>query len=238
LQADLSLPQLGLAPGTYRQLIDEVTVVIHCAWKVDFNLTIESFESQIRGVRNLLNFSFYSRNKALLVFVSTISTALGVAKTPGSFVPETIIRNFAAPEPIGYGESKYVSELLIEDFAKTSGIATAVFRSGQIAGPLSKRGVWNKQEWFPSIVASSKHLNVLPESLASFENIDWVPVDLLSTIMVELVDKLVSQVSRAGETLVYNLVSPKVTSWSNLLPAAKDLTGISRTLPLGVGLMS
>jgi hypothetical protein len=50
LQADLSLPQLGLAPGTYRQLIDEVTVVIHCAWKVDFNLTIESFESQIRGV--------------------------------------------------------------------------------------------------------------------------------------------------------------------------------------------
>lgn len=50
LQADLSLPLLGLAPGTYRQLIDKVTVVIHCAWKVDFNLTIESFESQIRGV--------------------------------------------------------------------------------------------------------------------------------------------------------------------------------------------
>lgn len=120
--------------------------------------------------------------------MSTISTALGVAKTPGSLVPETIIRNFAAPEPIGYGESKYVSELLIEDFAKTSGVATTVFRTGQIAGPLSKRGVWNKQEWFPSIVASSKHLNVLPESLASFENIDWVPVDLLSTIMVELVD--------------------------------------------------
>jgi thioester reductase-like protein len=232
---NLSQAQLGLAPDKYRQLIEEASVIIHCAWKVDFNVTVETFEPQIRGVRNLLDLSFHSNNKAPMVFVSSISTALGwLAKTPGSTVPEAIIRNFEAPEQLGYGESKYVSELLIEDFAKRSGITAAVYRTGQIAGPTSNRGCWNKQEWFPSIIASSKHMNVLPETLANFENIDWVPVDTLSTIMVELVGQLISKENRAGETLVYNLVNPKVTSWSSsLLPATKTLTSISRTLPLG-----
>jgi thioester reductase-like protein len=235
LQADLSLEQLGLARETYLQLIDEATVIIHCAWKVDFNLTLESFEPQIRGVRNLLDFSFLSKNKAPVVFISTISTALGWgAKTPGSAVPEAIIHDFEAPERIGYGESKYICELLIENFGKTSGISTAIFRTGQIAGPLSKKGLWNKQEWFPSIIASSKHLNTLPETLGTFEKIDWVPVDLLSTIMVELVEKLISK-DKVGteETLVYNLVNPKVTTWSSLLPAVQELAGTPRTLPLG-----
>jgi thioester reductase-like protein len=233
LQADLSMQQLGLAPDIYHQLIDEATVIIHCAWKVDFNLTIESFEPQIRGVRNLLDFSLHSKNKAPMVFVSSISTALGsLAKMPNSTVPEAIIRDFEAPERLGYGESKYISEVLIEDFAKASGVPAAIFRTGQIAGPLSKRGYWNKQEWLPSIVASSMHLKVLPETLGAFENIDWVPVDILSSIMVELVNKLVSEDNGVGKTLVYNLVNPKVTSWSRLLPAVQNLTRTPRTLPL------
>ena len=233
LQVVLSLPKLGLSPEMYQQLVDEATVIIHCAWKVDFNITIETFEPQIRGVRNLLDFSFHSKNKAPLVFVSSISTALGwLAKTPGSTVPEAIIRDFDAPEKIGYGESKYISEVLIDDFTKAAGIATAVFRTGQIAGPLSKRGYWNKREWFPSIIASSKHLKVLPETLASFENIDWLPVDRLSIMMVELVEKLLDKGEHVRETLVYNLVNPQVTSWSSLLPAVQTLTSISRTVPL------
>ena len=167
------------------------------------------------------------------MFVSSISTALGwLAKTPDSTVPEAIIRDFDAPEKIGYGESKYISEVLIDDFTKAAGIATAVFRTGQIAGPLSKRGYWNKREWFPSIIASSKHLKVLPETLASFENIDWLPVDRLSIMMVELVEKLLDKGEHVRETLVYNLVNPQVTSWSSLLPAVQTLTSISRTVPL------
>jgi thioester reductase-like protein len=71
-----------------------------------------------------------------------------------------------------------------------SGIKTTVFRPGQIAGQLTAKGSWNKQKWLPSVIASSRHFRVLPESLASFEVIDWIPVDMLSDIMVELIDNI------------------------------------------------
>ncbi len=52
---------------------------------------------------------------------------------------------------MGYGESKYVAEQLLERAGKTSGVAAAVCRVGQLAGPVVKQGVWNKQEWLPSV---------------------------------------------------------------------------------------
>lgn len=52
---------------------------------------------------------------------------------------------------MGYGESKYVSELLLEAAREKSGVSAAVCRVGQLAGPVSKGGVWNKQEWLPSV---------------------------------------------------------------------------------------
>jgi thioester reductase-like protein len=234
LQADLSQPDLGLGRGKYNELLEEATLVIHCSWKVDFNLTIESFEPQIQGVRNLLEFSSRSVNKAPLVFISSISTVLGwLGSNPKAVVPETIIHDFDAPENVGYGESKYVSELLLERFSKSSAITTAVFRTGQIAGPLSSKGSWNKQEWFPSIMASSKYLKSLPTTLGNMEVIDWIPVDLLSAVMIELIPKILKQDHHAhGQTLIYNLVNPQATAWSSLLPSVQKLAGIPQVVPL------
>ena len=53
---------------------------------------------------------------------------------------------------MGYGESKYIAEQLLEKATTTSGISTIVCRVGQLAGPVVKvGGVWNKQEWLPSV---------------------------------------------------------------------------------------
>ncbi|KAH7312108.1 hypothetical protein BKA65DRAFT_600962 [Rhexocercosporidium sp. MPI-PUGE-AT-0058] len=136
------------------------------AWQVDFNLSIDSFEPQICGVRNLLDFSFKSPNKAPLMFVSSISTALHWMDSHTSAkVLEAVILDFDAPEHIDYGESKFVSEHLLHRFTAASGITTAVLRTGQIDGSVSDSGIWNKKEWLPSIIASSKYLGILPESL-------------------------------------------------------------------------
>lgn len=233
LQSDLSRPGLGLTADKYAQLIDSTTVVIHCAWKVDFNLSIESFEPQVLGVRNLLNFSFDSRYKAPLTFISSISTVLEwQSNHPGEKVPSAVVHDFDAPEYVGYGESKYISERLLEEFSRNSGISTAVFRTGQIAGPISTKGSWNKQEWLPSLIASSKYLHVLPESLSSFEVIDWIPVDVLSDIMVDLVGEILKSRQGEGKTHVYNLVNPKAATWSNLLPTVQETLGITETSSL------
>lgn len=84
--------------------------------------------------------------------------------------------------------------------------------------------------WLPSIITGSKHLGVLPEKLGNFEVVDWVPVDVLASIIIELVDNTISQ--GKGQTLVYNLVNPRSTTWSALAPEVQRLAGIERIAPM------
>jgi len=71
-------------------------------------------------------------------------------------VPESAFHDFTVPSAMGYGESKYVAELLLEQATEESGVAAAICRVGQLAGPVVKEGIWNKQEWLPSVSAVKK----------------------------------------------------------------------------------
>ena len=66
---------------------------------------------------------------------------------------------------------------------------SAILGTDQIAGPLGGNGVWNRNEWLPSIVTSSKHLGALPGTLGTFEAVDWIPVDVLALIMLGTCEK-------------------------------------------------
>lgn len=37
----------------------------------------------------------------------------------------------------------------------------------------------------PQIIASSKHLDVLPSTIGSMDRVDWIPVDILADVIVE-----------------------------------------------------
>jgi thioester reductase-like protein len=58
----------------------------------------------------------------------------------------------------GYSESKWVTEMLLKSAGELSGVSSAVLRVGQIAGPVNvaagKYGMWNKQEWLPTVIVS------------------------------------------------------------------------------------
>ena len=121
-------------------------------WQVDFNLSLESFEPHIAGVRDLIELSSQSSQKPPILFTSSIST-LGhwLVKHPGEKVPERAFHDFSIPMPMGYGESKYVAERLLELAAKKHGVSAAICRIGQLAGPVRRGGMWSKQEWLPSV---------------------------------------------------------------------------------------
>ncbi|KAF3405471.1 Iterative polyketide synthase [Talaromyces pinophilus] len=228
LTADLSKADLGLGEETYSRLLESVDAIIHNAWKVDFNHTIESFEKgHIAGTRHLIDLSRKCTYRAPILFISSISTALNwMQKNPGQSVPESIIEDLESPEFLGYGESKYVSERLIEAHSSSSGLTSSVMRVGQIAGPvLSTAGIWNVQEWFPSLLASSKHLGLLPNSLGTMNSINWVPVDILARIIVQLLDHIHDNEARPSALQVYNLVNPKTVSWSALLDTVQNGLG-------------
>jgi thioester reductase-like protein len=45
MPADFSEPSLGLEADLYNKIASEMTGVIHCAWSVNFNLGLGSFEA-------------------------------------------------------------------------------------------------------------------------------------------------------------------------------------------------
>ena len=119
---------------------------------MDFNLSLDSFEPHIAGVKNFITLSSQSAKKPPILFTSSVSTLLNWhAKHPNEKVPEKAFHDFTIPPAMGYGESKYIGELLLEAGVKECGVPAVICRVGQLAGPVVKGGVWNKQEWLPSV---------------------------------------------------------------------------------------
>ena len=151
LQTSLGDEMFGLDTKTYKQMSREASVIIHNQWAVDFNLSLDSFQPHIHGVRRLIDFSASSVRHPPIFFTSSVSTTGNWSSlNPDKPIPEQVIGDMRVPFAIGYGESKYISEHLLAA-AGSKGISAAVCRVGQLGGPVEKGGMWNKQEWLPSV---------------------------------------------------------------------------------------
>ena len=187
IRADFSQPNLDLSPATYDNLLKNVTTIIHNAWPVNFNLSLSSFAPQFLGLTNLINFAASAHISSTLFYISSESSVHSLSTPALELIPERVVEDHSAPIAIGYSESKYLSERLISHAAQALDIDTRIARVGQIAGPVNGGGVWNKSEWLPSLVISSFHLQAIPSSLPpGLNTIDWVPIDHLAKILVEL----------------------------------------------------
>ncbi|KAF7556428.1 hypothetical protein G7Z17_g1408 [Cylindrodendrum hubeiense] len=215
LDANLSKPYFGLSLQKYRRILSEVTNVVHNAWRVDFNLSIDSFTTHIGIVRQLIDFSAHSTFGAQLFFISSISSVAGLKGT----ILEKVYEDWLAPQGMGYGQSKFVSERLLDTAAKEADIPCVICRVGQIAGPTTVSGMWPKHEWLPSLIASSKYLGKLPMSLGPRETLNWIPVDILGKSIVELVT-MSKSTQDAGAT-VFHAINPYQNNWENLVPVIR-----------------
>lgn len=186
LTTDLSQPYFGLSRSIYSQLLQSTTHILHNAWEVNFNLSLGSFQPHVNGVRQFIDFSAHSNYGASVFFVSTISTVMEWPVSHTGKMPEAVLNDWSLPQPMGYAESKYVSERLLEEASRVSGVPVKICRVGQVAGPTSQMGRWSLREWFPSLVASSAFMGVIPENLGPMEMVDWVPVDLLTKVILDL----------------------------------------------------
>lgn len=188
LPCDFAKPTLGLEGSIYRTLQQQVTHVIHNAWDVNLYRRLDTFISpHISGVRYLIDLCAASMYNAHLLFVSTQSTSLGLPQMRNKAIPEAPSSTWGSAQHMGYAQSKLIAEQLLAAAASISGIRAVVCRVGQIAGPTDgEKGVWSLNEWFPSLVASSLRMGKLPSGLGTMDRVDWIPVDLVARIMVEL----------------------------------------------------
>lgn len=63
----------------------------------------------------------------------------------------------------GYGESKWVSERILQIANEQRNCQNVVIRLGQVCGN-TRNGNWNKWEWFPAIVESHNITKCLPDA--------------------------------------------------------------------------
>jgi thioester reductase-like protein len=118
---------------------------------------------------------------------------------------------------MGYAQSKYLAERILDYAAHAlPSLDIKVARVGQVAGPAVGDGVWNRWEWVPSLVVSSSYLGAIPTSLGKSQAIDWLPVDVLAPVLIELA--LSSEKAETGAAF-FHPSNPKLTSWEDLLPS-------------------
>ncbi|CAJ2510882.1 Uu.00g065070.m01.CDS01 [Anthostomella pinea] len=226
LHADLAHPTLGLDKTTYETLRAQVGIVIHNAWPVNFNLGLSAFRPQLVGLVNLFALSAAAAPRAMrIVFISSVGAVGGRPAAAGP-APDAVLESLDTPSPNGYARSKFLSELFCDTAARHLGIAVAIARVGQVAGPVRQSGMWNRAEWLPSLVVSSIHLGCLPDSLGpQFSEVDWIPSDLLADVVVDLA----SLWGISPGAHVFNLRNPHTTAWNALLPT------IQSTVQAGLG---
>ncbi|KAG1866982.1 putative aminoadipate reductase [Suillus tomentosus] len=207
LEGDISHDRLGLTAPTYERLRCSVTMIIHNAWRVDFNLALSSFEPNIRGTRMLLDLALASPLAASLrfIFVSSIASALSWDTSQGP-VPENLLSDPSMAIGSGYGESKHVAEQII---ARSNLKATSL-RVGQITG--GPTGAWATTDWVPILVKSSLALGSLLDLPGV---VSWTPADRVAAAALDVA------LSEAHVPLV-NINHPRPVSWRTIFEGVRD----------------
>ncbi|TEY43707.1 hypothetical protein BOTCAL_0362g00110 [Botryotinia calthae] len=233
LSADLSKSKLGLKDEDYNTLLKNVTRIIHNAWPVNFHMNLSSYNQHLLGVVNLAKFASEASMSPSFLYVSSVSAVSNFTSVSGSVskIPEKIIYEVAASESMGYGESKYLSERILDYASKRIQLQVNIARVGQICGPIKGPSLWSRAEWFPSLMVSSSFIGAVPYSLgSSLDRIDWIPVDALSEILLEL-----CEMPRHGREIdratVFNILNPSQANWEDLLPAV--IKALSSCNPAG-----
>lgn len=229
LTATFGLANFGLDGLAYGRVLDEATMVIHNAWPVDFLLPLAGFRPHLRGVVDLLALCHSSRRSPSFLFVSSIASSSSAAAAGSCSLDEVAYRDFRLLSRDGYSRSKRVAEQLVDAYARSSGLPAAILRLGQIAGPVTGRGMWTPREWFPTVVRASLHFGVLPRDLGLVDDVNWIPVDVLATILIEVAEHVSANVGDGGgrssaDAPVFNVCNPASVRFANVLPA---LTGIA-----------
>ncbi|KAI8313480.1 Adenylate-forming reductase Nps9 [Colletotrichum sp. SAR11_59] len=223
LSADLGTPDFGLAPSRLADLKSNLTLVIHSAWAVNFNIPVQSFEDQhIKAVYNLIQLcqSVDTPSPARFFFCSSVSSAGGTPR-PGT-VEEGPVPTPKNAQGTGYARSKYVSEHITRNANKSAGAAARVLRIGQLVGD-SKVGEWNTTEGIPLMIQTAATLGALPKLE---EEMSWLPVDLAAAIILDMTNadrsKSDEEIARrdSDADLVYHVLNPTRFHWAKqMLPS-------------------
>ncbi|KAI7906054.1 uncharacterized protein BX663DRAFT_428813 [Cokeromyces recurvatus] len=215
LPMNFNEPFLGFSEEKYNQLKEEVTIVQHCAWLLDFNMNIEHYDKEcIAPFYNLLKFAYKEVNPMHVHFISSVSASAAAGE---EIAEEPLPLDAHVTMPMGYAHSKFVVEILFNYLTVEKNFPCYVERLGQVCGD-SINGVWNISEQYPLMfIGGGSVMHKMPELDTV---IDWITVDYASASIVEIMLRT-AYLSADNKNCVYHVVNPNLIHWVDVLEAMK-----------------
>lgn len=209
-------PFLGFGESLYNQLREEVTIVQHCAWLLDFNMPVDHYDKEcIAPFYNLLKFAYRETNPMHVHFISSISASAAY----GPEIPEEPLPlDASVTMPMGYAQSKFIVETLFDYLTTEKNFPCYIERLGQVCGD-SVNGVWNTSEQFPLMFIGGG--SVMHKMPALDTVIDWISVDYAAKTIVDIMLET-AYLPADRDASVYHIVNPHLVQWSDVLEAMKN----------------
>ncbi|WVQ94361.1 hypothetical protein IAU59_001440 [Kwoniella sp. CBS 9459] len=208
LASDLEQTGLGLTEEVYKSLAERIDAIVHAAWPVHFASSLVSFESNIKGTRNLLDLLGAAKNRhSKLHYCSSLASVLA---NPGSILNEEPTHDPSSATGIGYSQSKWVTENVCEAASISDVLKGRVHiqRVGQLCGD-TKSGHWNEKEGWPLMFRTADTTGTLPQLV---ERPSFLPVDLAAAAIVDVLTGV-----KLNSPLIYHIVHPDPIEWSTIL---------------------
>ncbi|KAG0646230.1 polyketide synthase [Hyphodiscus hymeniophilus] len=225
-ESDAAKPQLGLPDHVYQGISKTVTHIIHNAWLMSAKRPVKGFESQFRIMRNMINLASDisgGRQEGFKVNFQFVSSIACVGHYPlwkeTKYVPEERMA-IDAVLPNGYGDAKYVCELMLDEtlHKHPDRFRVMAVRIGQIAGSKAS-GYWNPMEHLAFLWKSSQTLKALP----NFDGLlSWTPVDDVAGTLVDLVNA-------DNPYPIYHIDNPVRQEWKDMIPIIAEALEIPIT---------
>lgn len=209
LAGDLAEPLMGLAPGDWERLVQEVDMIVHPAAFVNHVLPYgQLFGPNVVGTAEIIRLAVTHRLKPV-TNISTMAAAYGAQGVIGedadirSAIPVQAQdeQRYAA----GYAISKWAGEVLLREASEQFGLPVATFRSDMILAHSTYRGQMNLPDMFTRWLLSIVVTGLAPRSFYSGEgnpHYSGLPVDFLAEAVTTLGGK-----AREGYR-TYHLLNP------------------------------
>ncbi|KAG1071379.1 hypothetical protein G6F42_026030 [Rhizopus arrhizus] len=176
-----SEPFLGFTEERYYQLKQEVTIVQHCAWMLNFNMPVDHFDKEcIQPFYNLLKFAYKEVNPMHVHFISSISAS---AAAGAEILEEPLPMDPHVAMSMGYAQSKFIVEILFNYLSTEKDFPCYIERLGQVCGD-SVNGVWNVSEQYPLMFVGGGSIMHKMPNLDTI--IDWAPCDVAAAAIVDI----------------------------------------------------
>ncbi|THU90837.1 acetyl-CoA synthetase-like protein [Dendrothele bispora CBS 962.96] len=225
----------GDVTTTASDWIGQVNVIIYNAWRVDFNLSLSSFEPLIQSTHSLIETIIRESSRRRshdqctrpirFIFISSTSAAQNWDQSRGPVEELVVDPKYAVGK--GYGESKHVVEAILKS-CPDGLIDHTCLRIGQLCGGRSPNGYWATSDWVPAMLKSSVAIGTLPES---YGTVSWISLQDASRAVVELAFSSLTD-SRTVPPII-NLVHPRSVQWNSIIHVvAESLNqkGVTETL--------